>query len=49
VGVAVLGWVWFVEVLGPVEIVGVLAVVAGIVLAQTARRAHVQVEPPVLT
>lgn len=49
VGVAVLGWLWFVEVLGPVEMLGVLAVVSGIVLAQTARRAHVQVEPPVLT
>lgn len=49
VGVSVLGWVWFLERLDTVGIVGGAAVVAGIVLAQTARRAHVQVEPAVPT
>ena len=46
VGVAALGWVWFHESLGLVGTLGCLAVVAGIVLAQTARRAPVVVEPP---
>jgi multidrug transporter EmrE-like cation transporter len=45
----VLGWVWFAESLDAVAVVGVVAVVAGIVLAQTARRAHVQVEPTIVT
>jgi drug/metabolite transporter (DMT)-like permease len=49
VGVSVLGWVWFLERLDTVGVVGGAAVVAGIVLAQTARRAHVQVEPAVPT
>lgn len=49
VGVSVLGWLWFAERLDPVAVVGVVAVVAGIVIAQSARRAHLQVEPPVLT
>jgi drug/metabolite transporter (DMT)-like permease len=49
VGVSVLGWVWFAESLDAVAVVGVVAVVAGIVLAQTARRAHVQVEPTIVT
>jgi drug/metabolite transporter (DMT)-like permease len=49
VGVSVLGWVWFDERLDAVAMVGGAAVVAGIVLAQTARRAHVQVEPAVPT
>jgi len=46
VGVIALGWVWFSETLGPVALVGCLAVVAGIVLAQTARRFVPLVEPP---
>jgi drug/metabolite transporter (DMT)-like permease len=49
VGVSVLGWLWFAERLDTVAVAGVVAVVAGIVIAQSARRAHVQVEPPVLT
>lgn len=49
VGVSVLGWLWFAESLDAVAVAGVVAVVAGIVLAQSARRAHVQIEPPVLT
>jgi drug/metabolite transporter (DMT)-like permease len=49
VGVSVLGWVWFAESLDAVAVVGVVCVVAGIVLAQTARRAHVQVEPTIVT
>ncbi len=46
VGVSLLGWVWFFERLDAVAIAGVVAVVTGIVLAQTARRAHLVVEPP---
>jgi drug/metabolite transporter (DMT)-like permease len=46
VGVNILGWVWFYESLGVVAMLGGLAVVAGIVLAQSARRAPVVVEPP---
>jgi drug/metabolite transporter (DMT)-like permease len=46
VGVAALGWVWFHESLTTVALIGCAAVVAGIVLAQTARRAPVLVEPP---
>jgi drug/metabolite transporter (DMT)-like permease len=46
VGVSALGWVWFAESLDAVAIVGGVAVVAGIVLAQTSRRAPVLVEPP---
>jgi drug/metabolite transporter (DMT)-like permease len=49
VGVSALGWVWFAESLDAVAMVGGAAVVAGIVLAQTARRAHIQVEPAVPT
>ena len=49
VGVNALGWVWFGERLDAVAIVGGAAVIAGIVLAQTARRPHVQVEPAVPT
>ncbi|HEX6249225.1 MAG TPA: EamA family transporter [Nocardioidaceae bacterium] len=49
VGVSVLGWLWFVERLDAVGVAGVVAVVVGIVLAQTARRPHVQIEPPVVT
>jgi drug/metabolite transporter (DMT)-like permease len=46
VGVSALGWVWFAESLGAVAIVGGVAVVAGIVFAQSSRRAPVLVEPP---
>ena len=46
VGVAALGWIWFRETLGTVALVGCLAVVVGIVLAQSARRAPVVIEPP---
>lgn len=46
VGVSVLGWVWFYEALGPVAALGGVAVIVGIVLAQTARRPPVLIEPP---
>lgn len=46
VGVSALGWVWFHEELGAVALVGGVAVVVGILLAQSARRAPVLVEPP---
>jgi drug/metabolite transporter (DMT)-like permease len=46
IGVGVLGWVWFSESLGAVALVGGLAVVGGIVLAQSARPAASAVEPP---
>ncbi|MGH3368753.1 MAG: EamA family transporter [Nocardioidaceae bacterium] len=49
IGVSVLGWLWFVERLGPVAVAGVVAVVGGIVLAQSARREHVEVELPLVT
>lgn len=49
IGVSALGWIWFDESLGPVAIVGCLAVVAGIVIAQSARGTHLEVEPPSLT
>ena len=49
IGVSALGWAWFDESLGPIAIVGCLAVVAGIVIAQSARRTHLEVEPPTLT
>ena len=49
IGVSALGWIWFDESLGPVAIVGCLAVVAGIVIAQSARGTHLDVEPPSLT
>jgi drug/metabolite transporter (DMT)-like permease len=49
IGVSALGWIWFDESLGPVAIVGCLAVVAGIVIAQSARGTHLDVEPPTLT
>lgn len=48
IGVAVLGWVWFGETLGPVAVAGCGAVVVGILIAQSARAPHVQVEPPSL-
>ena len=40
VGVAVLGWLWFREDLGPVATVGYALVVTGIVAAQTGRAAR---------
>ena len=46
IGVSALGWVWFGEALDAVALLGGVAVVAGIVLAQTARRAPVLAEPP---
>ncbi|HEX2894360.1 MAG TPA: EamA family transporter [Marmoricola sp.] len=49
IGVSALGWAWFHESLGPVAILGCVAVVAGIVIAQSARREHLEVEPPALT
>jgi drug/metabolite transporter (DMT)-like permease len=49
IGVSALGWAWFHESLGPVAIIGCLAVVAGILIAQSARGSHLDVEPPSLT
>lgn len=49
IGVSALGWAWFDETLGPIAITGCLAVVAGIVVAQSARRPHLEVEPPTFT
>lgn len=46
VGVIALGWAWFYESLTVVATIGCVAVVAGIVLAQSARRDPVLVEPP---
>jgi drug/metabolite transporter (DMT)-like permease len=46
VGVSALGWLWFYESLDAVALVGGVAGVAGSVLAQSARRAPVLVEPP---
>ena len=46
VGVAALGWLWFYESLDGFAVAGCIAVVAGLVLAQSARRAQVVVEPP---
>lgn len=46
VGVSALGWMWFREELGVVGLIGGVAVVAGILLAQSARRAPMVVEPP---
>jgi hypothetical protein len=42
-------WLWFAESLDGIAVTGGIAVIAGIVLAQTARRAHVQVEPTLVT
>lgn len=46
VGVNALGWAWFGESLDTVALLGGVAVVAGIVVAQTARRVVTPVEPP---
>jgi drug/metabolite transporter (DMT)-like permease len=45
IGVSALGWVWFSEALDAVALLGGVAVVVGIVLAQSARRAPVRIEP----
>lgn len=49
IGAAALGWAWFRESMSAVAVVGCVAVVAGILLAQAARREHPVEEPPVLT
>ncbi len=49
IGVSALGWVWFYESLDAVAILGGVAVVAGIIVAQSARRAPVLIEPPTVT
>ncbi|MDQ6687481.1 MAG: DMT family transporter [Actinomycetota bacterium] len=49
IGVAALGWWWFGESLGPVAVVGCFAVVAGILIAESAREPHPQMEPPAIT
>jgi len=46
VGVTALGWAWFAESLGPLQVLGAAAVVTGIVAAQTARRTPVLDPPP---
>lgn len=48
VGAAALGWAWFGESLSGVAVVGCVAVVAGILLAQSARVEHVE-EPVAVT
>ncbi|MFL6174485.1 MAG: EamA family transporter [Marmoricola sp.] len=47
IGVSALGWAWFGESLGVVAVIGCVAVVAGILLAQAARLEHD--EPPLIT
>ena len=42
----VLGWAWFRESLTPVQAAGAVAVLAGIVLAQTSRRSQMTVPAP---
>lgn len=54
IGVSALGWVWFGESLDPVGVVGVAAVVAGVLIAQSARQPEPvgrreRLAPPVLT
>ena len=46
VGVSALGWLWFNEELGTVALIGGVAVIVGILLAQSARRTTIVVEPP---
>jgi drug/metabolite transporter (DMT)-like permease len=47
IGVAALGWAWFGESLAPIQVVGGLTVLAGIVLAQRARQVpHAEPIPP---
>jgi drug/metabolite transporter (DMT)-like permease len=42
----VLGWAWFSESLTPVQVVGAVAVIAGIILAQTSRRTELAIPAP---
>ncbi|MET0468897.1 MAG: EamA family transporter [Aeromicrobium sp.] len=42
----VLGWGWFHESLTPVQLIGVVAVLAGIVLAQTSRKVELAIPAP---
>ena len=49
IGVSALGWAWFGETLGVVAVIGCVAVVAGIVVTQSARAPHLAVEPPTIT
>jgi drug/metabolite transporter (DMT)-like permease len=43
---ALVGWIWFSETLNPVQLVGMAAVLVGIVLAQTARDVEPALPPP---
>ncbi|MGO4257626.1 EamA family transporter [Marmoricola sp. RAF53] len=50
IGVAALGWFWFGESLGVIAVLGCFAVVAGILLAQSARIDQREIaEPPLIT
>lgn len=49
VGAAALGWLWFDEAMGPVAVLGCLAVVAGIWLGQTSRKEPPAEEPVAIT
>ncbi len=46
IGVSALGWMWFSESLDTIALLGGLAVVAGIVVAQSARLTTEVIEPP---
>jgi drug/metabolite transporter (DMT)-like permease len=46
VAAALVGWVWFAETLNPVQLAGMAAVLAGILLAQTARDVEPSLPPP---
>lgn len=48
VGAAVLGWLWFSERLGPVQVLGIAVVLVGIGLAQTARIARPDSDSPLI-
>ncbi len=48
IGVSALGWAWFGESMGPIAVTGCLAVVAGILIAQSARM-HEGAEPTPIT
>jgi drug/metabolite transporter (DMT)-like permease len=43
---ALVGWVWFAETLNPVQLAGMAAMLAGILLAQTAREVEPSLPPP---
>ncbi|MCW2786617.1 MAG: EamA family transporter [Marmoricola sp.] len=49
IGVSALGWAWFRESLGPVAVVGCVAVVAGILVAQASRPDHSEIATPAIT